>query len=140
MTLLSSQNKIYTNPSPTHALHGLLMTLRILHYPLSNPLTSNEEAKLEALKKGIIDYISPQNETLVQSTLLKILEEFTTDCDSREKHLRALGDGLSRLKEADKSKCGMNEAFTVVSGMVAEERAIAEHFKGILLSASSANS
>lgn len=51
---MSSENKIYTHPKPTHASHGLIMTLRLFH--LNRKKTKANSENMEQIRSGLDTY------------------------------------------------------------------------------------
>jgi hypothetical protein len=51
---MSSENKIYTHPKPTHASHGLIMTLRSFH--LNKTKTKANTENMERIRSGLDTY------------------------------------------------------------------------------------
>ncbi|OCF71488.1 hypothetical protein I204_07546 [Kwoniella mangroviensis CBS 8886] len=76
-------NTLHAQPSPCHPSHSLLMTIRLLHLPTSSPKLSN-------ISKGLITYISPQNETSTLLTLEGICKSVIKEATKRDKVLEKL--------------------------------------------------
>jgi hypothetical protein len=51
---MRSENKIYTHPKPTHASHGLIMTLRLFH--LNKIKTKANAENLDIIRSGLDTY------------------------------------------------------------------------------------
>jgi hypothetical protein len=67
------------HPYPEYeASHSLMMTLRVLH------LTSSERAKLEAIGKATLTYISEENEKKVFESLRTICDKMVAEVEDRD--------------------------------------------------------
>lgn len=80
------KNTIHAQPAPIAPSHTLLMTLRVFH------LTASQAGKLDAIKRGAVTYVSPENEGLVRSTLIELCKEVVAESKAALRRLMKLSD------------------------------------------------
>nr|XP_019042616.1 hypothetical protein I302_09225 [Kwoniella bestiolae CBS 10118]OCF21546.1 hypothetical protein I302_09225 [Kwoniella bestiolae CBS 10118] len=115
-------NTLHSQPSPSHPSHSLLMTLRLIHLPASSP-------KLPNISKGLVTYVSPQNETSTLLTLEGICKKVIKEAKRREKVLAKMIKDVSQGGSEDVEKAGV---LGTLSAMCEEELVICSEVLGRL--------
>jgi hypothetical protein len=96
---MGRENKIYTHPKPTHASHGLIMTLRLFH--LNKSMTKANAENMESIRQDVETY-AEGCEHEVRASLIELCQRVWDDSgDHQSKCGYFISEGMKHRQPED---------------------------------------